>query len=297
KFEKLAVVPVEMGGNIDSRVADTLAQILSINLIRSGKYAVYPRTGTLEQVQAEYKTQLSGVTADENIARLGKGENPRLVLSVAARRLGTRTMFNASIINLETGVQMIGASVNYERLEDGIEVMRSLAQELTGVAISDTGTIEEALDTEQEAGTAAGGDGPKRVTGGTTGAQEGAADAKKAQKSGGAFGCGVLNLALGLGSFIQGDAGGGVMTLVSYGAAFGLIGWELTLSYDDGLAGIPGAVGLGVIGFAVVYGFIRPFVYQKNRSLAEFMDGITIAAAPDERRGGTEVRVSWTLRF
>ncbi|MDR2782754.1 MAG: hypothetical protein LBB48_02740, partial [Treponema sp.] len=294
KFEKLAVVPVEMGGNIDSRVADTLAQILSINLIRSGKYAMYPRTGTLEQVQAEYKTQLSGVTADENIARLGKGENPRLVLSVAARRLGTRTMFNASIINLETGVQVIGASVNYERLEDGIEVMRSLAQELTGVAIPDTGTIEEALDTEQEAGKAAGGGGPKR---GTTGAQEGAAEAKKAQKSGGAFGYGALNLALGLGSFIQGDVKGGVIILSSYVAAIGLIGWELALSYDDGLAGIPGTIGLGVIGFAAVYGFIRPFVYQKNRSLAEFMDGITVAAVPDERRRGTAVRLSYTLRF
>ena len=54
KLEKLAVVPVEMGRNVDSREADTLAQILSINLVKSGKYAVYPRTATLEQVNAEY---------------------------------------------------------------------------------------------------------------------------------------------------------------------------------------------------------------------------------------------------
>jgi hypothetical protein len=108
-----------MGGNIDSRATDTLMQIRSINLAKSGKYSVHPRTGTPEQVQTEYNTRLSGITADENIARHGKGENPRLVLSVATRRIGSRNMFNASIINLEIGVQMIGRSVNYERRADG----------------------------------------------------------------------------------------------------------------------------------------------------------------------------------
>lgn len=135
-FDKLAVVPVDLGGNINPREADTLAQILSINLIRSGKYAVYPRTGTLEQVQTEYRTQMSGVTADENITDVGKGENPRFVLSVAARWLGSQNMFNAAIIDLESGVQIVGRSVNYERLDDGIEVMGSLAQGLTGVELS-----------------------------------------------------------------------------------------------------------------------------------------------------------------
>ena len=87
--EKLSVLPVELDANIDRRVADALARILSINIIRSGKYLVYPRTGTLEQVRAEHKTQHSGVTADENIVGIGKGDNPRFVLSVAARRLGS----------------------------------------------------------------------------------------------------------------------------------------------------------------------------------------------------------------
>jgi hypothetical protein len=100
-LEKLAVLPVEVEDAIDSRVADTLAQILSINFIRSGTYSVYPRTATLEQVRAEYETQLSGVTAEDSMADLGRGHNPRFVLSVAARRLGRRNMFNASIINLE----------------------------------------------------------------------------------------------------------------------------------------------------------------------------------------------------
>jgi hypothetical protein len=135
QLDKLAVTPVDLGRNIDARVADTLAQILSINLIKSGKYAVYPRTATLEQVQAEYDNQGSGITADKNIVDMGKGENPRLVLSIVARRLGDQNMFNAAIINLESGVQEAGGSVDYQTLDDGIGVMERLARELTGVSM------------------------------------------------------------------------------------------------------------------------------------------------------------------
>jgi TolB-like protein len=74
--EKLAVVPVQLEAGADQRVADTLAQILSIELIRTGEYTVYPRTQTLDQVMAEHNTQMSGVTADENQIVIGRGENP-----------------------------------------------------------------------------------------------------------------------------------------------------------------------------------------------------------------------------
>ncbi|MDR1072820.1 MAG: hypothetical protein LBL45_04000 [Treponema sp.] len=136
RLEKLAVTPVQLGRNIDARVADTLAQVLSANLIKSGKYAVYPRTATLEQVQAEYKNQTSGITADENIVGIGKGENPRLVLSIVARRLGDQNMFNAAIINLESGAQVVGGSVDYDSLDSGVRVMGRLARELTGTSVS-----------------------------------------------------------------------------------------------------------------------------------------------------------------
>jgi TolB-like protein len=271
QLDKLAVVPVELGGNIDSREADILAQILSINLIRSGKYLVYPRTVTLEQVQAEYKTQLSGITADENMVNIGKGDNPRFVLSVAARRLGSRNMFNASIINLESGVQLIGRSVNYNTLDDGIMVMETLSRELTGVS----------------GGSPAAG-APEAVR------KQAAAPAKE---SGGAvFGYGALNLVLGLGSFIQQDWGGGVTLFAGYGGAAGLIIWELSLKYEDDLAGIPGAVGLGVAGVTALYGFIRPFIYQRNGSFAGIADRINIAVVPGNR-SGEAVRLSYTVRF
>jgi hypothetical protein len=113
ELPRLAVVPFQLRESTSESDADVLAQILAINIVSSGAYAVYPRTATLEQVQAEYDNQLSGDTADENLVDMGKGEKPLFVLSGTARKLGaTRNMFNASIIDLGSGVQRKGASVN-----------------------------------------------------------------------------------------------------------------------------------------------------------------------------------------
>ncbi|MDR2536842.1 MAG: penicillin-binding protein activator LpoB, partial [Treponema sp.] len=130
KLPLLALPPVQMGGGADSREADTLAQILAVHLVQSGAYAVYPRTKSLDQVQEEYGVQFNGDTADEYLPSLGKATNPRLVLSVTARRLGSRSMFNAAVINLETGVQEAGDTVNYQNLSDGMDAMEELALKL-----------------------------------------------------------------------------------------------------------------------------------------------------------------------
>ncbi|MDR1220562.1 MAG: hypothetical protein LBK73_13265 [Treponema sp.] len=128
----LALPPVRLGDGTDSREADALAQILAVHLIQSGAYAVYPRTKSLEQVQEEYGNQFNGDTADEYLPDVGKGTNPRLVLSVTARRLGAINMFNAAVINLVTGEQEAGDTVDYKSLNDGMQVMEELALRLTG---------------------------------------------------------------------------------------------------------------------------------------------------------------------
>jgi hypothetical protein len=255
RLDKLAVLPVETGGNIDSREADTLAQILSICLTRSGKYQVYPRTATLAQVQAEYNTQLSGDTADEQIVDIGRGDNPRLVLAVAARQLGSRNIFNASILHLETNIQESMQSVNYTSLNNGIRAMEALTQKLTGVKV-----------------------------------------AAVSRSAGAIAGYGALNLAAGLGSFVQRDWAGGVTLLAGYGAAAGLLGWEMSLKYEDALASVPGMIGIGVAGLTAVYGFIRPVLYERNRRLTGLADRVNLAPAPGDR-GGETLRLSYTLRF
>jgi hypothetical protein len=265
----LPVMPDETAGTIDVRVADTLAQILSFYLIRSGRYAVYPRTATLEQVQTEYQTQMT-VAADENLVDIGKGDNPQFVLSVAARRLGEQSMFNASIINLESGVQATGASKNYNLLEDGIEVMRNLASELTGIPVSIL--VPPTIMSADATGKTSGGFNIKTL------------------------GYGALNLVLGFGSFIQKDWPHGLLFLGGYAAAGGLIAWELTLEKDDAMAGVPGAIGLGVAGATALYGFIRPFIYEKHRALINQTDRIRVSVVPGNS-GATALSLTYTLRF
>jgi hypothetical protein len=105
-----------------------------------------------------------------------------------------------------------------------------------------------------------------------------------------------MNLVAGFGSFVQGDWGGGLTLLAGYCAAAGLIVWELSLKYEDDLAGIPGAVGLGAAGLTALYGFVCPFVYQRSRTLTGIADGINLAVVPENRNWAT-VRLSYTIRF
>jgi hypothetical protein len=137
KTDKLAVLPVEFAGGANKEEGDVLAQLLSIYLIQNGKYAVYPRTKTLEQVQSEYKTQLSGITRESEAAAIGRGVNPQYVLSIVSRMIGSSNRFNASVINLEGGDQTAGETEQYSTLSDGINAMGFLAKKLSGVQITE----------------------------------------------------------------------------------------------------------------------------------------------------------------
>ncbi|MDR1257245.1 MAG: penicillin-binding protein activator LpoB [Spirochaetaceae bacterium] len=136
-MEKLTVPPVQLDSGASERDADTLGQILSIDLMRNKSYTIYPRTGSLEQVQQEFVTQNSGVTDYRQAAQLGMAENPKLVISVVARRLETLDMFNAVIIDMEKGTQRQGTSERYINVRDGITAMDFIARTLSGQNISD----------------------------------------------------------------------------------------------------------------------------------------------------------------
>jgi hypothetical protein len=153
----LAVPPVQMTDGTGGREADTLAQILAVHLIRNGKYAVYPRTKSLEQAQAEYGNQFGGDVADEYLPKIGAGNNPRLVLSVKTRTLDGTNMFNAAVINLETGIQEDGDTADYQSLNDGMQVMEILALKLSGkkAEVVRNQTAEEAARKKQAADTQA----------------------------------------------------------------------------------------------------------------------------------------------
>jgi len=135
-MQRLAVVPVEFYDGVNKAEGDALAQLLSIHLLRNGKFAIYPRTQSLNQVQEEYSKQYSGVTRDSQQVVLGKGINPEYVLSIASRRIGSRNRFNALIIDLEGGNQIDGRSEPYDNLSHGINVMELIARQLSNGQIS-----------------------------------------------------------------------------------------------------------------------------------------------------------------
>ena len=117
----------------------------------------------------------------------------------------------------------------------------------------------------------------------------------------GGIGYGFMNLALGLGSYLQGDTVGGLITTGGFAAALGLIAWELSLSYDDGMAGVPGPIGIGVAAATVVFGFVKPIMYDKSHQLASVMDKVDISLVSIEQnnigQNKTALKIGYTHRF
>jgi hypothetical protein len=62
--------------------------------------------------------------------------------------------------------------------------------------------------------------------------------------------------------------------------AAGLLTWDIFgLTHEDELAGIPGTVGLGVIGVTTVFGILRPIFYHRPISDRDFTAGSRAASA------------------
>jgi hypothetical protein len=155
-LNKLALVPVEFTDGANKQEGDVLAQLLAIDLLNAGKYAVYPRTKSLDQVQSEYETQLqSGLTQANEAVKAGAAVNPPYVLSVVSRKMASDTRFNASIIDLEPGEQITGKSEQYASLSDGMVAMEFLARTLSGEDISEKeraarkGTVTKEINNEK----------------------------------------------------------------------------------------------------------------------------------------------------
>jgi TolB-like protein len=129
---KLAIAPFSIANEgVDIRVAEALAQILAIEITNTEKYAVLPRTTTLQAALNELDFQMQGYTAEEGAKVLGKAINAQYVLSAEVRSLGSLNMFTAQILNVEDGTLLAGDSRDYRIIDDGIKLMPELALLLT----------------------------------------------------------------------------------------------------------------------------------------------------------------------
>ena len=124
----LAIAPFSVANpGVNIHEAETLAQILAIEISNTGNYSVLPRTSSMQAAIKELEFQTSGYTAEESAKALGRAINAEYVLSGEVRKLGNMNMFTAQILNVEEGKQISGESRNYRIIDDGINLMAELA--------------------------------------------------------------------------------------------------------------------------------------------------------------------------
>jgi hypothetical protein len=104
-----------------------------------------------------------------------------------------------------------------------------------------------------------------------------------------------MNIAFGLGSYLQGDVPGGMIVTAGHAAAIGFLAWELSLSLSDSAAGVPGNIGIIAGVGSLAFGFVKPFLFN-NRRLAAAIDGFDVALV-SSGRSGSALAFTYTRSF
>jgi formylglycine-generating enzyme required for sulfatase activity len=131
----LAVPPfdITVTGSSDRQAAMVLAQLLSCELANAGKYAVLPRTDSIDKVIEEQRRQRDGNADPERVRRLGVGRNAQYVLSGSVEKLGSLNTFAAYILDIEKHtVTGTPAEESYTTFAQGYELMPRIAAKLSG---------------------------------------------------------------------------------------------------------------------------------------------------------------------
>jgi len=213
----------------------------------------------------------AGATADEGEGRNGLFTS-QLLKNLATTTLSVRDIFDKTgddVFTVSAGTQHPAISINYFR--SGSTYLGSLPP---GFTI--TGETSPNLNFASPP--------PKPLP------------AKSKQTTGGAVGYGFMNLAFGLGSYLQGDIPGGVIVTGGYAAALGLIAWEFSLSRGDAMAGIIGPIGVGVGAATIIFGFVKPIIYNSNRRLASAVGNLDVALVSSEQNKKT-LAIKYTHSF
>jgi len=131
ELPELAVAPFSHHGGVTAHDAETLAQLLAIELLNTGRYVVLPRLSIIQAALREQGFQMLGHTDDAGMASLGRAINANYVLSGSISRLGAANLFMAQILNVEDGRVIEADSVQYRAISEGADLMGKLAILLT----------------------------------------------------------------------------------------------------------------------------------------------------------------------
>jgi TolB-like protein len=117
----------------------------------------------------------------------------------------------------------------------------------------------------------------------------------------GKIGTGALNIVLGLGSYIEGDIAGGLTLTAGYAVAAGLVVIEVTaLDWDSPMVGVPITAGVSLAGLTLVYGFVRPFIYNRSPQTAYILDNTQSGMVTVPDRFGNDalaLRLTYSIKF
>jgi TolB-like protein len=116
------------------------------------------------------------------------------------------------------------------------------------------------------------------------------------------IGTGALNIIFGLGSYLDGDISGGLTLTAGYVVAAGLFVIEATaLDWDSPAVGVPSTIGLTVASITLVYGFVRPFIYNRSPQMVALLDNTRLNIVPTSDvftgQNNLGVQLSYTFQF
>jgi len=140
----LAIPSFTVPANVNANDAMVLAQILATEIVNLGRYAVFPRNNSVDDVIKEHQFQRSGQTA--TTMALGTSRSIDYILSSSVMSLGRMNMFGAQILSIEKGEMIVGTDREYQDISDGLNknLMRDIARELTAGVGGSAQTPEKA---------------------------------------------------------------------------------------------------------------------------------------------------------
>jgi hypothetical protein len=116
-------------------------------------------------------------------------------------------------------------------------------------------------------------------------------------------GTGALNIIFGLGSYLERDFAGGLAITAGYAVTIGLFVVEAAvMDWDSPAVGVPATIGIATAGVTIAYGFVRPFIYNRNPQMVAFLDNMRIDVVPVSVRGYGDqsrhgIRLAYTVQF
>jgi hypothetical protein len=112
---------------------------------------------------------------------------------------------------------------------------------------------------------------------------------------------GALNIALGLGSYLEGDIIGGGTITAGWALGIGLIVIDaVALDWDSPAVGVPATIGVAVAGLSIAYGFARPFIYNRAPSVAAVLDNAKagfVMLSDKTGNCGAGFQATYTIKF